>query len=51
MKTTSEMMFELIMEVQRLHPFEVGNDPYRNGQADTVHRVQDLLRRYAGENQ
>lgn len=33
----------LIAELKRLLPFETGDDPYRNGQADAVWRAIDLV--------
>ena len=35
---------QLIEAVNRLRPFEMGDDPYRHGQNDTIERVLDLIR-------
>lgn len=34
---------KLITAINRLRPFELGNDPYAHGQNDTVERILDLI--------
>ena len=36
---------EIIAEVNRLRPFNLGDDPYLFGQSDTLDRVIELLER------
>lgn len=42
-------MRELIEAINRLRPFELGDDPYRHGQNDTIERVLDLVYQFEME--
>lgn len=41
---------ELIARVERLRPFELGDDPAAWRQADTVDRVLDIINAFEGSN-
>lgn len=41
---------QLKKEINALRPFELGDDPYRHGQTDTIERVLDIVAKIEIQN-